>query len=107
MNPYSKKVIELANAFSGVLNQWIPEKLFEVNLRNKEASYVGCCATHDFCDPNQAMIDAFTSVFGREPSAKNQKDNLLINNAWNIAKDSQFKPYQPAAKERPKAKYTF
>ena len=98
MNSHNKKAIELANNFSRVLNEWIPEKLFEVNLRNKEKSYSegGFCATHDFCDPNQAMINAFVSVFGREPAALNKKDNALINKAWNMAKAAGFKPYDPA-----------
>lgn len=88
-----KKHILLANEFSKILNEWIPEKLFEVNQRNKEPRYIasGCCATHDFCDPNQAMIDAFTNLFGKEPSARNQKQNTLINNAWAAAKQAQFK----------------
>lgn len=94
----NKNTIDLANNFSRVLNEWIPEFLFEVNLRNKEQSYIdgGFCATHDFCDPNRAMIDAFVSVFGREPNSLCQKDNLLINNAWNLAKTAGFKPFDPA-----------
>lgn len=86
-----KKSIILANAFSAVLNEWIPEKLFEVNLRNKEPRYAGCCATHDFCDSNQAMIAAFVKIFGKEPSVRNQKHNDITNNAWALAKEAQFK----------------
>jgi len=95
MNPHSNNIIKLADTFSEILNEWIPEKLYEVNLRNKEVSYTehGCCATHDFCDPNQAMVDAFVKVFGKEPSTKNQKHNMLIDNAWTVAKTAQFKPF--------------
>jgi hypothetical protein len=93
MNKHSTNILKVAKQFSIILNQWIPEKLFEVNLRNKEQSYIdhGCCATHDFCDPNQAIIDAFKFVFGKDPSVKNQKDNMIINNAWTIAKTANFK----------------
>lgn len=63
---HNETTIALANAFSGVLNEWIPDKLFEVNLRNKEASYAGCCATHDFCDSNMAMAEAFQKVMKRD-----------------------------------------
>jgi hypothetical protein len=93
MTKHSINVLKVAKQFSVVLNQWIPEKLYEINLRNKEQSYIdhGCCATHDFCDPNQAIIDAFVSVFGREPDTQNHKDNLLIDNAWTVAKTAEFK----------------
>jgi len=97
MTKHSINILKVAKQFSIVLNQWIPEKLYEVNLRNKEQSYIehNCCATHDFCDPNQAIIDAFSVVFGREPSVKNQKDNMIINNAWLIAKTAGFKVDYP------------
>lgn len=89
----SKKAILLANAFSEILNDWIPDKLFEVNLRNKEKSYIdgGFCATHDFCDPSQAMIDAFKKLYGYEPSTQNQQHLNLIGKAWILAKDNEFK----------------
>lgn len=94
-----KQRIELANTFSAVLNEWIHEKLYEVNLRNKEKNYIegSWCATHDFCDANQAMIDAFKKVFGYEPTGRDQKDNSLIDHAWNIAKHAEFKPYSPTS----------
>lgn len=93
MNKHSINVLKVAKQFSIVLSNWIPEKLYEVNLRNKEQSYIehDCCATHDFCDPNEAMISAFKTIFNREPSAINQKDNMIINNAWLIAKTACFK----------------
>lgn len=88
---YSKKTIKLSNAFSAILNEWIPEKLAEVNRLNKEHAGDNCCATHDFCDPNQAMIDAFKSLFGKEPTGRNREQNYLIDNAWELSKTNGFK----------------
>lgn len=90
---YTRPSAKLANAFSTILNEWIPEKIFEVNLRNMEPSYNGCCATHDFCDPNQAMIDAFKKLYGKEPSIHNKMHNSVINESWNLAKANKFKQF--------------
>ena len=97
MTKHSINILKVAKQFSVILNELIPEKLYEVNLRNKEQSYIenGCCATHDFCDPNQAMIDAYKTIFGKEPSTQSQKDNTIINNAWTIASTAQFKTDYP------------
>lgn len=91
-----KKAILLAKEFSKILNSWIPDKLFEVNLRNKEAYYIehNLCATHDFCDSNQAIINAYKNLYGSDPSLRNKKQTALINKAWNIAKENKFNPYQ-------------
>jgi hypothetical protein len=84
----------LANGFSEIINDWIPDKMYEINLRNKEPQYKtrNWCATHDFCDPNQAMIDAFKKLYNKELSTTNKKHLELINHAWNLAKTNDFKP---------------
>ena len=99
---YEDKATDLAKEFSRVLNSWIPEKIFEVNLRNKEASYKlnNCCASHDFCDANMAMDEAFQKVMQREfvffndeypeTEQQNEDDTDLINAAWNLAKENDF-----------------
>jgi len=92
------KKIQLANAFSKVLNEWLStEDISEINRRNSTPEYYvfELCATHDFCDPNQAMIDAYKSIFGREPSVQNKKDNELINKAWDLAKKAGFQQIHP------------
>lgn len=88
----NKKIIELANEFSRIVKRDLSDKLFEINLRNKEQSYIlsNCCATHDFCDANELMAEAFKTVVGTEIDLQNDVHLDLWNNAWNIAKQAEF-----------------
>lgn len=57
----------IANEFSRILNKWLTsEQLSEINRRNKTEDYTkdNLCATYDFCDPNEAMGEAFFNVTG-------------------------------------------
>ena len=40
------------------------------------------CHSHDYCDANQTMLDAFTSTLGREPDLESDADCALITAAW-------------------------
>lgn len=88
----------LACAFCSILNQWLtPEQLTEINRLNSTPEYQdGSCASHNFCDPNQAMIDACVKVWGREPEFGDidpeDKDTDAINEAWSIARKAEFNP---------------
>lgn len=92
--------IYLANAFIAVLNEWIPEHMEEVRSRNA-ANNDNCCATHDFCDANMAMDEAFQKVMCREfvfwndeipeTQKQNESDTDLINSAWDIAKAKEYR----------------
>lgn len=89
----------LANKFIQLLNDALePEQISTINERNKK--YFSCgdtdiCATHEFCDPNQYMLDAFSAIIGREPVFGTENDNgsdlRLMNNAWLLAKDNEFR----------------
>lgn len=84
---------QLAVQFSNILKEWLTiAKLTEVNERNKQykTNNADCCATHEFCDPNQAMIDAFTQLTGREIDVQSDSDLSLTNKAWAMAKESNF-----------------
>ncbi len=102
MPPYQIKVSELSNAFAKVLHEWLtPEQMEEVNRLNVTPKYDGCCATHDFCDSNMAMDEAFKLTFGRsftfydeeipETEKQNAADTDLFNAAWDMAKSFKFK----------------
>ena len=65
-----------------------PDTIAEVNRRNGLPEYERSCATHDFCDPNQAMIDAMTRFgveFRPEPEVLQ-----LIDDAWSVARERGF-----------------
>jgi hypothetical protein len=81
---------KLADEFCRILNEWLtPEEFAEINRRNATAKYQGLCATHDFCDPNQAMCDA-EAVLGIELDCRFNEDIALMDAAWDIAKKRGF-----------------
>ena len=78
---------DLASEFCRVLNDWLgADTLQEINRRNALPEYESCCASHDFCDPNQAMLEAMeTFGVGFEPDQCG-----LINAAWDHARIQHF-----------------
>lgn len=92
---YRKDSQILAFEFGRVLTEWLGvERMRIVNLLNLGTDGSEC-HSHDFCDANQAMLDAFENVFGREMETngetKQGSDDIdLVNDAWNIAKVNGF-----------------
>lgn len=81
---------ELARGLSEALRGWLSgAEMTEVAARNATAAYAGCCASHDFCDANMAMSEAFAKAFGRDPGF-DQHDVDLMNSAWEAAKAAGF-----------------
>lgn len=105
--PYA---LQLAEAFSKFIRSWLtPSQLAEVNANNEaDAEHYGLgrkeygsCATHDYCDSNEAMLLAFNCTFKRDPwtvldrktkadDKNREKDTALMNEAWTIAKAHKF-----------------
>jgi hypothetical protein len=93
----------IADAFAAVLRDWLTaDQWSEMQSRNVGYSE-GVCASHDFCDANMAMAEAFETVTGREPAggydtladgspvdpaeeARAEADCVLWSAAWAIAK---------------------
>ncbi len=90
-----KQVRALSDAFAGVLREWLTEEQF-AEMRSKNVAYVVedtmTCASHDYCDANMAMQEAFEGITGRElfpeegDDAQQSADTDLINAAWTDAK---------------------
>lgn len=57
------------------------------------------CASHDFCDANMPMSEAFSDIMGREVVTNHQDDMDLWNAAWDITKREGFADpsYSPIA----------
>lgn len=86
----TSEVDKLAIEFSKVLHSWLtPEEMTEVNIRNDEPRYKDhdCCATHDFCDANMAMVEAMTTL---KYDARDESSADLWNAAWIQAKANKF-----------------
>src|SRR3990167_3393949 len=81
----------LALTFSHVLKNWLTkDEILQVIFLNEQEISSGICHTHDFCDANQAMIDAFIKLFNCTPEMQNDNDVDIINAAWEMAKKERF-----------------
>lgn len=94
----------LAAKFVEVMQQWADDAsvdyltrsdLAEIDRRNSLPEYAGFCASHDFCDPNQAMIDALDS-FGLQFDPSDEVVGKLIDDAWQKSKSAGFAAEWPA-----------
>jgi len=73
--------------------RWLRENLtpaeFDlVRERNRDDADVArgmCCHSHDFCDANMGMLDAFKATYGRELDAGEEADAERMNRAWSLA----------------------
>jgi hypothetical protein len=93
----------LAAAFSAALRADFPASTIAEMIERNRTYDEGACASHDFCDANMWMQDAFIEVMGRDvwwPSdveegkctdaQQQQADFTLWGDAWGIAKASGF-----------------
>lgn len=92
----------LSRHFSRLLKNQVGPSIETIISRNREPEYQGCCASHDFCDANEIMNDAFIKLFDRScilpseveenPDLARQEeiDRRLWNNAWSIAIKNNF-----------------
>lgn len=64
----------------------------EIVRLNATPAYAGCCASHDFCDANMVMADAFEEVLGHALDAGDETHAALVNRAWDLAKNAGFDP---------------
>ena len=87
----SKQKQRLAEEFADIIrNELNNDELEIVNKRNAENGYKKeSCATHDFIDANQSMLDAMESL-NIEVDLDSDKQITLINEAWQIAQESNF-----------------
>ncbi len=78
----------LAEEFSHILETWVGTinlaKIVEVNKGYTDSKI---CASHDFCDSNMAMNEAFEETYGREFE---DGDEGIWNEAWDLAKLNNF-----------------
>lgn len=76
----------LAKEFSKVLNEWLSDdEMKEVRRLNDDEMNKDICHSHDYCDANQAMINAC------EKLGFDCMDMQLTGDAWNISKNNGFK----------------
>lgn len=82
----------LAAAFARAIREYLTRKeLAEVIERNRAEPDEGICHSHDFCDANEAMVEAFEQC-GLPMDFESQTDLNLWGKAWNIAAHAGFDP---------------
>jgi hypothetical protein len=102
--------VTLAREFSRVLTEWLtPAEMADVNAKNAAEYNPIICHSHDYCDANMAMDEAFSRAFGYSPLDDAHRDPAddgmtaenvdLINSAWDIAKALEFNADKIAAAE--------
>ena len=82
---YSLRCILLAQFDGGSMG--VKAILVEIIEKNKKEPE--CCASHEFCDSNVAMIEAMTIV-GMEHDHEDKEQEACINQAWALAKKRHF-----------------
>lgn len=83
----SDKANRLADRFAAILRQWLtPAEFAEMVARNRATDKrAGVCHSHDFCDANMAMDQAWREVVGTEIDADDEAQATLWNEAWDLA----------------------
>ena len=75
-------------------SQLTHSQLRTVQKRNANEPNTNICHSHDFCDANMVMDEAFTSVFGRsilpDEGEMTEDDLAVFNAAWDIASARGF-----------------
>ena len=86
----------LARAFARELTAMLGAgTIAEVARRNRAETDPGVCHSHDFCDANEAMLEAYRRVFGRPVVWTSGADpgaavTDTLNRAWDLAKTAGF-----------------
>lgn len=78
----------LAQAFSAKVRKL--SKFQEIIKRNKTRTDPDICHSHDFCDANELMLEAWSETFKVEPNFGYDPHLKLIGDAWSIAKENEF-----------------
>jgi hypothetical protein len=89
ITPNTHKVV--AAKFCEIIKEWIGTlgvaKVVELNAEDPDKSV---CHSHDFCDANQAMIDA-CEAYGIKFSTEDGSDfDKVCDKAWAVAKKAGF-----------------
>jgi hypothetical protein len=69
-----------------------PRALVEIDRKNYAADDpAGVCASHDYCDSNQCMINAWGALMPNdEINPASEQDITIVNAAWNAVKAHGF-----------------
>jgi hypothetical protein len=87
MKTTNEQTYKLAGEFTRILKSWAKPGEWETMVKDNAAEKDdGICHSHDFCDANMAMAEAFQKVHGRECVANDDGDIAKMTEAWDLAK---------------------
>ena len=66
------------------------EEFKELVARTKANADKRICFSHDYCDANMVMNEAFGQIFGRDIDATKQADLDMCSKAWEITRVKNF-----------------
>jgi hypothetical protein len=70
-----------------------PAELAHVLDLNRNEDDANVCHTHDACDANMVMLDAWQNTFGTRPVALDATEEAAVwDEAWRLAKAAEFDP---------------
>lgn len=88
---YHDNVVLLANAFiEQILTELTEEQVFACQVYIDSHPDSDTCPTHDYCDSNQLMLDAFHASMGRRMDVLSDDDHALSSAAWDLARTLRF-----------------
>lgn len=80
----------LADEFTQRVRDFLPPEQMQEIVKRNLSNNPSVCATHDFCDANELMAQAFVQVMGRESNPSSSVDAELWGAAWALAKNAGF-----------------
>jgi hypothetical protein len=94
-------IIKVASIFCSTLNSWLTEEEQTAILDklgsgeySKGGKYENCCPTQEYCDANEAMIDAIERAVDEEWSSSDDEMGKLWDEAWERASTWNFNFFQ-------------
>ena len=77
----------IGDEFVTLLSHWLSDyEIGEIQRLNATPAYAACCASHDFCDANEALLFAFEVIAECELDLEIQAHLDLCNAAWEYAR---------------------
>lgn len=81
----------LAIEFSKILHEWLnQDTIDQINSLNEAQEDKDICHSHDFCDANMAMNEAFQKVYGRGLNLGAEEELSITSKSWKLAKENEF-----------------
>lgn len=84
-------VVALSYKFSLVIRDWLGAEIYDAIELNRAEQCDSVCHTHDFCDANEAMAEAWLEVFGTAADTSSEYVCKIWSAAWCLAKEREFK----------------